>query len=260
MLVDSHCHLADEVFAADLPAVVERARLAGVTSALCIVEAASVEERARAETVSSLWPEVRYACGVHPHQAGKVGDRVSAVVDLVERGLEALPGIRAIGEVGLDYHYDFAPREVQRGVLAAQIGLAATRRLPVVIHAREAEADVIELLRSEGRGRIRGVFHCYTGDVPTVARVLDLDFYVGFGGIVTFPRGQNVRDVLARVPLDRVLVETDSPFLAPVPYRGSRNEPAWVVRVAEAVGEVLGLTRSAVAERTTKNFGVLFAP
>jgi TatD DNase family protein len=259
LLVDSHCHLADEVFAADLSEVVQRARSAGVTSALCIVEAGSAEERRRAGTLAALWPDVRYALGVHPHRAGTI-DQVSGAVDEVERGLAERHDIRAIGEIGLDYYYDFAPREAQRAVFAAQIGLAAARGLPVVIHAREAEAEVIELLQAEGRGRLRGVFHCYTGDVPTVHRVLDLGFCIGFGGIVTFPRGQNIRDVLARVPLDRVLVETDSPYLAPVPHRGRRNEPAWVVRVAEAVAGVLGLAPMAVAESTTRNYEAVFAP
>jgi TatD DNase family protein len=173
---------------------------------------------------------------------------------------QARPAVRAIGEIGLDYHYDFAPRDLQRELLALQVGIAAEHDRPVVIHAREAEQDVLDVLHAGPPGRVRGVFHCYTGDVTTVRQVLALGFYVGFGGIVTFPRGENVRDVLKTTPLDRMLIETDSPFLAPVPHRGKRNEPAWVAHVAKAVAKVIGVTRDEVAERTTTNFRELFRP
>ena len=258
MLVDSHCHLADAAFETDLDAVVERARAAGIAGSLCIVDAGSDEEAVRAARVAQAWPGTRFAVGVHPHQAGQHADRPGEVIDVVSRALESLQRVRAVGEIGLDYHYDFASPEAQRDVLAAQASLAAARDLPVVIHAREAEAEVLDLLQPEGAGRLRGVFHCYTGDVQTARRVLDLGFHVGVGGIVTFPRGDNVREVARFVPLDRVLVETDSPFLAPVPFRGRRNEPAWVAHVARTIGDLLGLAPEAVAEQTTRNFTTLF--
>jgi TatD DNase family protein len=258
VFADSHCHLADEAFASDLEAVVERARAAGLSSALCVLDAGSDEEAARASRISTLWPAVRFSVGVHPHQAAAYALRTETVVETVERALTARPDASAIGEVGLDYHYDFAPPDVQCEILAVQVGLAASRGLPLVIHARAAEGEVVDIIRQAGDGRARGVFHCYTGDVATVGRVLDLGFSVGFGGIVTFPGGQNVRDLLQYVPVDRVLIETDSPFLAPVPHRGQRNEPAWDVRVAERIAQVLGIGTEHVAARTTSNFEDLF--
>jgi len=258
VFADSHCHLADEAFDGDLDAVVARAQAAGLSTALCVLDAGSDEEAVRAARLAALWPAVRFSVGVHPHQAGAYALRVGAAVEAVERALRARPGVCAIGEIGLDYHYDFAPPDVQRETLAAQVALAAERNLPVVIHARQAEADVVDVIREAGRGGVRGVFHCYTGDVATVGRVLDLGFWVGFGGILTFPGGQNVRDLLEYVPVDRVLIETDSPYLAPVPYRGQRNEPAWVVRVAERIGQVRGVGTEHVAAGTTRNFEDLF--
>jgi TatD DNase family protein len=260
MLVDSHCHLADGVFAGDLPVVVERARAARVASALCIVDAGSEDERERAAAVYSAWPAVRFAVGVHPHQASAHVGRIPEMVALVERAAGDRLDVRAIGEVGLDHHYDFAPPDVQSDALAAQVELASRRGLPIVVHAREAEGAVLEVIRATTRAPVRGVFHCFTGNVETAKRVLDAGFHVGIGGIVTFPRGDNVRGLLSAVPLDRVLVETDSPFLAPVPYRGRRNEPAWVVRVAETIAEVLRLELDEVADRTTRNFHELFSP
>lgn len=258
MIVDSHCHLADAAFEADLRAVVDRARAAGLGAVLCILDAGSSEEAGRAARVAAAWPETRFAVGVHPHQAGDYVGRAGEVDAVVRRALETVPGARGVGEIGLDFHYDFASPDVQREVLTVQASLAAAGDLPVVIHAREAEAEVLDVLRREGGGRLRGVFHCYTGDVPTAKRVLDLGFHVGIGGIVTFPRGENVREIARFVPLDRLLVETDSPFLAPVPFRGQRNEPAWVAHVVRAVGDLLGLAPEAVAERTAGNFTTLF--
>jgi TatD DNase family protein len=258
VLVDSHCHLADAAFEPDLEAVIDRARAAALGTALCVVDAGSAEEAVRAVRVAQAWPGVQFAVGVHPHQAGDYAGRVDEAALAVGRALETLAGARAVGEIGLDFHYDFAPPAVQREVLAAQAGLAAARGLPVVIHAREAEEEVLDLLQREGGGQLRGVFHCYTGDVPTVRRVLDLGFHVGIGGIVTFPRGENVRDIARFAPLDRLLVETDSPFLAPVPFRGKRNEPAWVAHVARTLADLLGLPPEAVAEQTTQNFTALF--
>jgi TatD DNase family protein len=258
VLVDSHCHLADAGFEADLEAVVERARAAGVGAALCILDAGSAEEAGRAIRVVQAWPAARFAVGVHPHQAGEYAGRVADAAEAVTRGLDMVAGACAVGEIGLDFHYDFAPPDVQREVLAVQASLAASRDLPVVVHARQAEGEVLDLLQREGGGRLRGVFHCYTGDVPTARRVLDLGFHVGIGGIVTFPRGENVREIARFAPLDRVLVETDSPFLAPVPFRGKRNEPAWVAHVARTLGDLLDLAPEAVAEQTSRNFTALF--
>jgi TatD DNase family protein len=255
-VIDSHCHLADEVFAKDVGEVVSRARAVGLSGALCILDASNEAELARAEALPSLWPALTFSVGIHPHHAARHGAAGSATAAV--RGRLGRGGVVAIGEIGLDYHYDFAPRDVQRTVFAEQVTLAREADLPVVVHAREADDDVAAVIREAGQGASRGVFHCYTGDVRFARRVLDLGFHVSLAGIVTFPRAEGLREVARFVPDDRLLVETDSPFLAPVPYRGKRNEPAWVARVAEAIAAARGTTGDAVAAMTTGNFLRLF--
>jgi len=258
-MIDSHCHLADEVFVGDLDAVVARAQEAGVRAALCILDAGSDEEASRAQTVRAKWGSVRFAAGVHPHQAGRHAGNPAEAVAVVERAIEANGDVRALGEIGLDYHYDFAPRPVQQVVFSAQVELAATRGLPVIIHTREADADTLAILRSIPNVP-GGVFHCFTGDEALARAALDLGFHLSFSGIVSFPKAQALRDVAAFVPADRLLIETDSPYLAPVPHRGKRNEPAWVVRVCEVLASVRGTTAASLAGRTSENFVKLFRP
>lgn len=264
-MIDSHCHLAGEEFAGDLDAVVARAQAAGLTGALCILAAGDAGEAGRAATVRRAWPAVRFAAGIHPHQAGELagphqaGDlagRIDAAIDTVRRSL-GQHGACAIGEIGLDYHYDFSPREVQQAIFAAQVRLAAERRLPIVIHTREAADDTFRILRDDGAG-VGGVFHCFTGDESMARAALDAGFHVSFAGIVTFPRAGSIRDAAKIVPADRLLAETDAPFLAPVPYRGTRNEPAHVARVIEALAEVRGVGAADLAAATTANFDALF--
>src|SRR5512145_2824397 len=236
-MVDSHCHLADEAFAADLEAVVARAREAGVISAMCILAAGDGTESARAARVRALWPAVCFSVGVHPHQAGAFAGGPAAAADLVRRALEGERAL-AVGEIGLDYHYDFSPRDVQRDVFEAQVALARELARPIVIHTREATDDTFDVLRNAGDGAVRGVFHCFTGDVAMARRALELDFHISLSGIVSFPRATELREVAAMVPDNRLLIETDAPYLAPAPHRGKRNEPAFVTRVAEVVAEV----------------------
>ena len=257
-MVDSHCHLADEAFADDLDAVVARARDAGVTRALCILAAGDEKESSAAARLRALWPEVRFSVGVHPHQAGEFAGSVPAALDAVRRAI-ADEGALAVGEIGLDYHYDFAPRDVQQKVFEAQVALAGELGLSVVIHTREATDDTFDLLR-RARPQVRGVFHCFTGDVAMARRALDIDFYVSLSGIVTFPRATALREVAAMVPADRLLVETDAPYLAPVPHRGKRNEPAFVGRVAEVVGEVRSASAAEIASLVTRNLEALLGP
>lgn len=259
-MIDSHCHLADEVFAADLDEVVARARDAGLVHALCILAAGDAGEAAQAHRLRALWPAVRFAAGIHPHQAGTFEGREDEVERFVADALNAVDGTRAIGEIGLDYHYDFAPRAVQHEVFRRQVRLARARRLPVVIHTREAEDDTFSILHEEGGGDVRGIFHCFTGDAAMARRALDLDFHLSFAGIVTFPRAQTLRDVARDVPLNRLLTETDSPFLAPVPYRGKRNEPAWVTRVAQVVADARGESLAAVTAAVLANYEALIRP
>jgi TatD DNase family protein len=255
-VIDSHCHLAGEEFAADLEAVVARATGAGVTSALCILAAENDQEIAAAAIVQSAWPATRFAVGVHPHQAGRAGD-LQGLHSLV-RGAAQARGACAIGEIGLDYHYDFSPRPVQHEVFARQIALARDLGLPVIIHTREATDDTFRLLREHGGGAVRGVFHCFTGDLEMARQALDLDFHISFAGIVTFPKAASLRDVAAFVPEARLLAETDAPYLAPVPYRGKRNEPAYVGRVYDVLGELRGAPRGQIVEAVARNFDELF--
>ena len=256
--IDSHCHLADEAFKADIVDVVLRARTAGSPTALCILDAGEVEELRRASGLRELWPSVRFAVGVHPMRADTYRADPLAAVRAVEQALESIPDARAIGEMGLDYHYDYAKPPLQQSVFAAQVKLARTRRLPVIVHTREADQDTVRILKDSGKGEVRGVFHCFTGDAALAGAALQLGFYLSFSGIVSFPKSDALRAVAATVPADRLLIETDSPYLAPVPHRGKRNEPALVVHVAEALAAARRTTPAAIVEQTAANFEALF--
>ena len=260
-MIDSHCHLADEQFAADLDAVVARARTAGVDGALCILDALNDDEARRADGVAEVWPDAAFAIGVHPHQAGAVDDAaggLDGVAPCVRRLLDARGGACAVGEIGLDYHYDFAPPRTQIEVFRRQIALARDLALPIVIHTREADADTLDAIRAEGDGDVKGVFHCFTGDAAFAREALDLGFHVSFSGIVTFRNAAAIREAAAIVPADRLLVETDAPYLSPVPYRGRRNEPARVSRVVDTLSEVRGVSRDAIIEATRQSYRRLF--
>jgi TatD DNase family protein len=255
-MIDSHCHLADDVFAAGIGDVVARAGEAGVHAAICILDGTASVELGRVDALRTVWPALAFTVGVHPHRAGTVGpdvDVASMVGNLADQ-----VGACAIGEVGLDYHYDFAPRAVQRDVFAAQVRLARERSLPIVIHTREADADTVDVLERAGGGDVRGVFHCFTGNAVLAARALALGFHLSFSGIVTFPRAQDLRAVAADVPRDRVLIETDSPYLAPVPHRGRRNEPGYVGAVARTLAELWQVPIEDVQARTAANTRALF--
>lgn len=259
-MIDSHCHLADEAFVADASEVIRRAQDVGLRGALCILDASSEQEQGRARHVTTLWPALRMAVGVHPHHAARCADRPVRAAELVREGIGRQPTARAVGEIGLDYHYDFAPREVQQAVFRVQIQLARELDLPIVIHTRDADADTTRILREESAGVVRGVFHCFTADARLAAAALDLGFHVSFSGIVTFPGAGALREVAKHVPADRYLVETDSPYLAPPPHRGKRNEPALVTRVVEVLATVRATSPAAVAAETTANFEALFRP
>jgi TatD DNase family protein len=252
-MIDSHCHLADAVFEDDLEAVVARARDAGVTQVMTILAAGDAGEEARAERLAALWSDVRFAAGVHPHQAHQCATPGRAA-ELVRAAIARNPRVCAIGEIGLDYHYDFSPRVVQRAVFAEQVIVARELRRPIVIHTREATDETFEILQAEGGRDVQGIFHCFTGDPAMARRALDIGFYLSFAGIVTFPKAQTVRDAAALVPDDRLLTETDSPYLAPVPYRGKRNEPAYVERVVSALAELRGTTPGALNAAIGANF------
>ena len=255
-MLDSHCHLAGEEFAGDLDAVVSRAAAAGVITALCILEADDDAEVGRAAVVGAAWPGIRFATGIHPHHAGRVPDTAAAIASV--RSAVSACGACGIGEIGLDYHYDFSPRDVQQEVFRAQVRLALDLDLPVIIHTREAAGDTLRILRDEGQGAVRGVFHCFTGDAALAREALDLGFYLSYAGIVTFPKAIELREAAKITPPDRLLSETDSPYLAPVPFRGRRNEPAYVARVVETLAELHGEPVPALVRQLAENFVRLF--
>ncbi len=260
-MIDSHCHLAGEEFVADLDAVVGRARAAGLERLLVIVAAEDEAEWRRARTLAASWDAVDLAVGVHPHHAHLYAAEPTLAAAEVARRLDDGATVRAIGEIGLDYHYDFSPRDVQRAVFRAQLALAQARDLPVAIHTREADTDTLALIRdAQTAAPLRGVFHCFTGDPAAAARAAGTGFYLSFAGILTFPRAVELREALRGVPLDRLLVETDAPYLAPVPHRGKRNEPAWVRTTLEMAAGERRMAIEALAAVVGRNYERLFVP
>ena len=251
-MIDTHCHLAGEEFAGDLDAVVERARGAGLTGAMVILSSGDAAEQDRAAKVRAVWPDVRFSVGIHPHQAGEHAGDIDAAMARLDGELRS-HGAVALGEIGLDYHYDFSPRPIQQDLFRRQLELARARGLPVVVHTREATEDTFEILRTHAAG-VRVVFHCFTGGVDMARQALELGAWLSFAGILTFPKAEELRTVARMVPADRFLVETDSPYLAPVPFRGKRNEPALVARVVETLAKVRGAEVEDVARQSVVNF------
>ena len=258
--IDSHCHLADKAFEADIGEVVARARGTGAPTSLCILDAGSDAEIIRALGVHEMWPAIRFAVGVHPQNADAYRADPNLAAAAIEKALTRAPRICAIGETGLDYHYDFASKGLQQQVFRSQVRVAVKHGLPIVVHTREADQDTIRILKEAGGGKVRGVFHCFTGDAELAAAAVELGFYVSFSGIVSFPNSSALRGVAATVPEDRYLIETDCPYLAPVPHRGKRNEPGFVIHVAEALATARRTTPAAIVQRSAENFAALFGP
>jgi TatD DNase family protein len=254
MLVDSHCHL-DYFAEAERPEIIARARAAGVAEMVTIgvTLSQSLAIRAIAEAVPAVWCSV----GVHPNHAGEEGPVPAAEVIA---GMTAHPKVIGIGESGLDYYYDKAPKDVQEKNFRAHIRAAQLTGLPLAIHARDADEDIARILAEEraGGGDFDFLLHCFSSGRGLAEAAVAMGGYVSFSGILTFPKSNELRDIAAGVPLDRLLVETDSPYLAPVPFRGKRNEPAHTVHTAKILAEVKGLTPEAVAELTTRNFRTLY--
>lgn len=254
MLVDSHCHLDFPDFAEELDAVVARAKQAGVGRLITISTRV-----AKFDTIAALaerFPEVFCTVGTHPLQAAE--EPSVTVADLVR--LSAHPRCVGIGEAGLDYHYDKAPRDLAARVFRTHIAAARETGLPLVIHSRDADADMAAILRDEqAKGAFPAVLHCFTSGAELARTGIELGLCVSFSGVLTFKNSTELRAIAAAVPLDRLLVETDAPFLAPMPYRGKRNEPAFVAETARVLAEVKGVSFDALAAATTANVHRLFS-
>ena len=251
MLADSHAHIDDERFDADRDEVVARALAAGVS--LIVNIGADMASSARSVALAEKYPGIYAAVGMHPHDSQ----------DMKETDYRQLeqwanhPKVVAIGEIGLDYHYDLSPRPVQKEVFLRQLDVARKTGKPFIIHEREAHADMLDIIRNAARG-LNGVFHCFSGSVETAREYLKMGFYISVAGPVTFPKSVKTKEVAKAVPLDRLLVETDSPYLTPQPFRGKRNEPAYVRLVAEEIANLRDISLAELAEATTANVRRLF--
>lgn len=251
MLIDSHCHLDHEQFNPDRDAVIERALEAGVERMLAIGTGDGPPDLEAGIRIADRHPAIYATVGVHPHEASKAtSETYRQLADLLKH-----PKVLALGEIGLDYHYDFSPREVQRDVFVQQMRIAADARKPIVIHTREAWADTLALIERHWTPTgLPGIMHCFSGGPAEAERCLALGFYLSFGGIVTFPKSRELQEAAKVVPSDRILVETDAPYLAPVPKRGKRNEPAFVIETARKVAALRGETLESLAAATSANF------
>lgn len=257
MFIDSHAHLDGPEFDPDRNEVIQRARDAGVNTILNIgtgdPHSRSLE---RALELANEHEDIYVAIGTHPHDARLFDDKANEnIKQLINRNVKVV----AWGEIGLDFYYDNSPRDVQKEVFRRQLQSAREVRLPVIIHTRDAEEETVDILMREwGNSSLPGVMHCFSGSLKLAEAVLDLGFAISFSGIVTFKKADALREVAKSVPLDRILIETDCPYLSPVPFRGKRNEPAYVVEVARCLSELHGVPLEEIAEITTSNFRRIF--
>ena len=254
MLVDSHCHLNFEQLSSELDDVVARARAVGVGHMLTI--GTKLREFDGVREIAERYEDIHCSVGVHPHEAESEGDEVTAV-KLIE--LAAHPKVVGIGETGLDYFYEHAPRELQKKSFRLHIEAARQTGLPLIVHTRDADEDTVNILQEEyGKGPFSGVIHCFSSGWKVAEKSMEIGFYISISGIVTFKAAEELRDHVSRIPMERLLVETDSPFLAPVPKRGKTNEPSFVAYTAAKVAELKGLEPDRLAAITTDNFFNLF--
>jgi TatD DNase family protein len=267
-MIDSHAHLDSPRYDADRDAMLERAHAAGVRSILSIGIGDGPATMHKALELARVYkereggvPQIYATAGIHPHEAKLADENALEKLD----GLLAEDGVLACGEIGLDYFYEHSERDVQRAVFARQMGIAVGRRKPIVIHCRPSDGstdawdDTLDMLDRNWKGTgLGGILHCFTGELRHAQLAIEMGFLISFAGNVTFPKAQVLRDVMAELPVEKMLIETDAPFLAPMPNRGKRNEPAWVAQVAAKVAEVKGIQAEEAAERTAKNFERFF--
>ena len=253
-LIDTHAHIQVEEFNQDIDLVVGRAKEQGVKKVIVVGGAGALSSNESGLELCGRYPGLFATVGMHPHDAKEVTrEDLQGLREMTED-----PKVVAVGETGLDYYYEHSPRSVQRKLFAQFIHMACDVKLPLIVHDRDAHSEVAELIRNEGQGNVTGVIHCFTGDWPAAETFLGLGFYLSFTGIITFKNAASLRAIVGNVPLDRMLVETDSPYLAPVPHRGKRNEPAFVRHVAEVIAQIKRLSLDEVARATTHNAEVLF--
>lgn len=257
MLVDSHCHLNFPEFAPDLDEVLARAQENGVDMMLTINT--KLAEAKNLQAIADRYPQVFCTVGVHPHDAADYAKGYEGQSLLTQiKAFAQHPKVVGIGETGLDYYYNNSPRKEQISAFSDHIQASVELGLPLVVHTRDADEDTIACLMEVGQGKARGVFHCFSGSADLAQKALNLGFYISFSGILTFKNADALRQIAQSVPLERLLVETDAPFLAPVPHRGRRNEPAFVRHTAELLANIKGLSYSAIKTITTNNFFALF--
>ena len=267
-LIDTHCHIAGKEFDADRAAVLARAWEAGLSAMIIIGAGDGMEGNERAIALAQTDPRLFCAIGIHPHDAGK-GAGPDALTFCRSPDMEASAKrspaspaplkIVAIGETGLDYHYDHVPREVQQQCFREQLSLAHEWQLPVIIHSRDAWEDTLRVLKETGIPKRKGVFHCFGETVDDAERAIALGFYISIPGILTFKKPGHSLEVVKHIPLEKILIETDAPYLAPIPHRGKRNEPAFVKHVAEKIAEIRGISYEEVVRQTTENAIKLFS-
>lgn len=252
-LIDTHAHLDGGKFAQDLDEVIERAADNGVSTIITV--GCDIESSRSSVALAQRYPRVYATVGIHPHDAPQADD--AGLATLEELALSD-PKVVAIGETGLDFYRDRAPRDLQRQAFRQQIRLARKLGKPLIIHDRDAHAEITEILRDENASEVGGVIHCFSGDLAMARDCLEMGFYISFPGTLTYPKNEDLRDIARAVPIERLLVETDCPYLAPQPYRGKRNEPAFVRCTAEKLADIKGLSLEDVARITTRNAGKLF--
>ncbi|OGQ83001.1 MAG: hydrolase TatD [Deltaproteobacteria bacterium RIFCSPLOWO2_12_FULL_60_19] len=253
-LVDSHAHIQGEEFSDDIDGVIQRAKQAGVEKIVVVGGAGDLASNQRAVALARSHDGLFATVGMHPHDAKAVSEEELAQL----RELAKDSKVVAIGETGLDFYYNHSPREIQMKIFRRFIGMARATELPLIVHDRDAHREIAELLLAEGERKLRGVIHCFTGDYQAAKAFLDLGFYISFSGIVTFKNAAPLREVAQKLPLDRIFVETDSPYLAPVPHRGKRNEPAFVRLVAETIASVREMPLEDLIHATSQNAHALF--
>ncbi|MFL6216817.1 MAG: TatD family hydrolase [Blastocatellia bacterium] len=256
MYIDSHAHIESEDFDGDRTAMIERAREAGVEIIVAVGNGdLSKDSHTAAQRIADKYDFIYTTVGVHPHEARLLDDQM---YDRLAE-LAAHPKVIAWGEIGLDYHYDNSPRDVQRAAFRRQLQMARERRLPAVIHTREAEEDTLQILREEWQSAgLPGIIHCFTGTRAFAEAAVEMGFLISFSGVVTFKKADDLRETARALPVDKILIETDAPFLAPVPFRGRRNEPAYVIETARSIADLRGLAAEEIGRATSANFKRLF--